>query len=81
MNPKPLDCPVLMSFLTWAMSTSPNGSKYSRSSGSVVFHGSPSTIRSEHLFLSTFLDLAVELSWCSSDLRLSAAKTTLVRQF
>ena len=73
MKPKPLDCPVLASFFTCAISTSPIASKYSLSSGSVVFHGRPSTMRSEHLFLSTFLFLATEVSWWSSDLRLSAA--------
>ena len=56
------------------MRTSPKGSKYSLSSGSVVFHGRPRTMRSEHLFFSTFLFLAVDESWLSSDFRLSAAR-------
>ena len=60
--------------LTWAISTSPKGSKYSLNSGSVVFHGSPSTIKSEHLFFSTLLFLATELSVWSSDFLLSAKK-------
>lgn len=62
-------------FFTWAISTSPKGSKYSRSSGSVVFQGNPKTIKSEHLFFSTRLFLANELSEWSSDFLLSAVKT------
>ena len=60
--------------LTWAISTSPKGSKYSLSSGSVVFQGNPRTIRSEHLFFSTLLFLATQLSEWSSDFLLSAEK-------
>ena len=67
-------CKLIKRWLTWAISTSPKGSKYSLNSGSVVFQGSPSTIKSEHLFFSTLLFLATELSVWSSDFLLSAVK-------
>lgn len=60
---------------TWAISTSPKDSKYSRSCCSVVFQGKPSTIRSEHFnFVSMRFVFAVEFSKWSSDLRLFSAK-------
>lgn len=60
---------------TWAISTSPNDSKYSRNCCSVVFHGNPRTIRSEHFnFVSMRFVFAVEFSKWSSDLRLFSAK-------
>lgn len=64
----------LFTLHTWAISTSPNDSKYSRSCCSVVFHGKPSTIRSEHFnFVSMRFVFAVEFSKWSSDLRLFSA--------
>ena len=63
---------LVKKILTWAINTSPKGSKYSLSSGSVVFQGNPRTIRSEHLFFSTLLFLATQLSEWSSDFLLSA---------
>ena len=40
----------------------------------MVFQGNPRTIRSEHLFFSTLLFLATQLSEWSSDFLLSAEK-------
>ena len=60
---------------TCAINTSPNGSKYVLSSCSVVFHGRPSTMRSEHLLLSCRLFLldSAPAPASSPDLLLSTA--------
>jgi hypothetical protein len=58
------------------MRTSPKGSKYSRSSCSVVFQGRPSTIRSEHLFFSDLRPPRAPPGSCdSSNLRFSVLST------
>uniref|UniRef100_A0A8W7PAL4 Uncharacterized protein n=1 Tax=Anopheles coluzzii TaxID=1518534 RepID=A0A8W7PAL4_ANOCL len=71
-KPYPLDWPVFESFLICTTSSSPNVSKYSRKLSSVVFHGSPSTIRSVvvRFRLSMRFVFGVEFSSLSSLLRL-----------
>lgn len=62
---------------TCAIKSSPKFSKYTLKSCSDVFHGNPSTMRSEHLSLiSIRLVLAVEFSGWSSDFRLFSALKT-----
>lgn len=66
--------------LTCAISTSPYVSKYSLSCCSVVFHGKPSTIKSEHFnFVSILLVLAVEFSKWSSDFLLFSEIVKLLK--
>ena len=59
---------------TWAIKISPNCEKYSLRSSSVLFHGSPRTIRSVHLFLSTLFVFAIGFSKPSSPFLLFSIK-------